>query len=63
LNKEIFFERASGGAARQFIEGRAARVVAGNEETGLVGEIHPRVLANYGLQMPAVGFEVTLKQR
>jgi len=63
MNKEIFFERASGGAARQFIEGRAARVVAGNEETGLVGEIHPRVLANYGLQMPAVGFEVTLKQR
>ncbi len=58
LDREIFFERA---ASRQFIEGRCARAVSGNNEIGLVGELHPRVLSNYGIQVPAAGFEITLK--
>jgi phenylalanyl-tRNA synthetase beta chain len=63
LGKEFFLERASGGAARQFIEGRAARVVATSDgdEIGFVGELHPRVLENYGVRVPVAGFEIVLK--
>ncbi len=69
IGRDVFFERASnasggsnasGSAARQFIEGRAARVVSGNKEIGFVGEIHPRVLSAYGLQVPATAFEIRL---
>lgn len=41
-----------------FIEGRVAQVKVGNAKVGVVGEIHPQALENFGLKMPAAGFEL-----
>ena len=43
-----------------FIAGRCAAVWAGKERIGLVGEVHPQVLKNWGLEMPTVCFEIRL---
>jgi phenylalanyl-tRNA synthetase beta chain len=43
-----------------FIEGRCATIVVKKEEIGIVGEIHPKVLGNWGIGFPVVGFEVKL---
>ncbi|MEM0475798.1 MAG: phenylalanine--tRNA ligase subunit beta [Candidatus Norongarragalinales archaeon] len=58
LERDFFLERT---ATRQFIEGRCARIMAGNKEIGVVGEVHPKVLSNYGVQVPAAGFEMILE--
>lgn len=44
----------------RFIEGRAASIVVGKETIGFVGELHPQVLENFGLQVPASVFEIRL---
>lgn len=44
-----------------FHPGRAARVVAGGKELGVLGEIHPDVLENYGLGARACAFELDLE--
>ncbi len=41
-----------------FLPGRVARVSLGNEGIAYVGELHPRVLENFGLAMPVAGFEL-----
>lgn len=46
-----------------FLPGRAARVLVGGKVVGVLGEIHPEVLAGdrgFGIRMPAAGFEVSL---
>ena len=43
-----------------FIAGRCAAVFAGGECAGIIGEIHPQVLNNFGLEKPAAGFELEL---
>lgn len=40
-----------------FIEGRVASVVLDGEHAGVVGELHPAVLVEHGLEVPVVGFE------
>lgn len=40
--------------------GRSADIVAGNDTIGLVGEIHPQVLANFDLKQTACFFEIQL---
>jgi phenylalanyl-tRNA synthetase beta chain len=40
-----------------FIDGRTAAVVLDGERVGVVGEIHPSVLVEHDLEVPAVGFE------
>ena len=40
-----------------FVEGRVANVVLDGEQTGIVGELHPEVLVEHGLEVPVVGFE------
>ncbi|MBI4360611.1 phenylalanine--tRNA ligase subunit beta [Candidatus Micrarchaeota archaeon] len=44
----------------RFISGRAAEVVQGKIPVGFVGELHPMVLENYGLQVPVSAFEIRL---
>ncbi|MCF7929543.1 MAG: phenylalanine--tRNA ligase subunit beta [Spirochaetales bacterium] len=44
----------------RFITGRAARILAGGTEVGVMGEIHPEVLENWGIQMPCAAAEVDL---
>jgi len=46
--------------SERFIEGRSASILVGKESVGFVGELHPRVLENFGLQVPAAVFELRL---
>ncbi len=41
-----------------FLKGRRAALLVGGDEIGTLGEIHPDVLTNFGLQQPTVGFEL-----
>jgi len=43
-----------------FIPGRAAKIILGKKELGFIGEIHPQVLNNFGLEQPVAAFEVVL---
>lgn len=43
-----------------FIEGRAGSIMLNNRNEGIIGEIHPKVLAEYGIRMPVVALEITL---
>ncbi|MCW4034832.1 MAG: phenylalanine--tRNA ligase subunit beta, partial [Candidatus Bathyarchaeota archaeon] len=45
-----------------FLEGRAATILLGNMEVGVVGEIHPEVLNNFELENPTGAFEVDLQK-
>ena len=44
-----------------FLKGRAASIHIRNEEIGILGEIHPEVLNNFGLENPTVAFEIDLE--
>ncbi|HLC36155.1 MAG TPA: phenylalanine--tRNA ligase subunit beta, partial [archaeon] len=43
-----------------FIEGRCAKIKTSTGKEGIIGEIHPQVLFNFGLQNPVVVFELEL---
>lgn len=44
-----------------YLPGRTAEVYAGDTQVGLVGEVHPRVSAEFGLARPVAMFEVNLE--
>lgn len=46
------------GEHQSFIEGRMGWIYAGEDLIGLIGEIHPRVLAGWEIHMPCSAFEV-----
>ncbi|MEM2227378.1 MAG: phenylalanine--tRNA ligase subunit beta [Candidatus Bathyarchaeia archaeon] len=41
-----------------FIEGRVGKIVINDVEVGLIGEIHPKVLEEWGLEVPVAAFEL-----
>lgn len=43
-----------------FIPGRAARVLVGKKELGVIGDLHPAVLEKFNLLVPVVGCELDL---
>ncbi len=43
-----------------FIPGRCGALVSGKRTLGHFGELHPRVLEAFGLELPAVAFEIEL---
>jgi phenylalanyl-tRNA synthetase beta chain len=45
---------------KSMIKGRCAGIYFGNELIGFFGEIHPKVLENWHLEKPVVGFEVNI---
>jgi phenylalanyl-tRNA synthetase beta chain len=45
-----------------FIKGRCAGTYLKNELVGLFGEIHPKVLENWDLEKPIVGFEMNVEK-
>lgn len=45
----------------KFIEGRCASVLVGEKKIGEMGEIHPKVIENFGLENPIVALELNLK--
>jgi phenylalanyl-tRNA synthetase beta chain len=57
LGKEYGVEESSD---PRFIPGRQARILCQGLEIGVFGEVHPRVLESFGLNMPAAGAEIDL---
>lgn len=45
-----------------FIPGRVAEVLVNGKSVGLIGEIHPKVIKNWQLEMPVAGFEINLEE-
>jgi len=45
-----------------FIKGRVGRVIVKGKKVAFIGEISPKVLKNFGLEMPVVGFELNLSE-
>jgi phenylalanyl-tRNA synthetase beta chain len=44
----------------RFIAGRAAEISVGGRRVGIMGEVHPRVLSNWGIEMPCAAVELHL---
>lgn len=45
-----------------FIDGRAARIMIGNEDAGYFGEINPKILEGFKLEEPVVAAEIYLER-
>ena len=45
-----------------FIKGRNAKIKHNNEYIGNFGEINPKVLENFGIEMPCTGLEINLTE-
>jgi len=45
-----------------FIEGRVGRILVNNKKIGYIGEINPKVLRNFGLEMPVTCMEINLDE-
>ena len=45
-----------------FIKGRNAKIKVENEHVGNFGEINPKVLENFGIEMPCTGLEINLSE-
>jgi phenylalanyl-tRNA synthetase beta chain len=43
-----------------FIPGRVGRVVVNNKKVAYIGEISPKIISGYGLEIPVVGLELNL---
>jgi phenylalanyl-tRNA synthetase beta chain len=44
----------------RFIPGRAAEIHVNGRRVGIMGEVHPRVLSNWGIEMPCAAAELRL---
>ncbi len=44
----------------RFIKGRCAQIISKNKNIGIIGEINPQVLENWGIQMPCAACEINL---
>ncbi len=47
---------------QSFIAGRVAEIFVGSESIGVFGEIHPAILANFGIEMPVVACEINVEK-
>jgi phenylalanyl-tRNA synthetase beta chain len=45
---------------KSFIPGRVGDIIVKGRKVGLVGELHPAVLSNFGIEMPVCVFELDL---
>jgi phenylalanyl-tRNA synthetase beta chain len=45
-----------------FVPGRAAEVLVDGKSIGILGEVHPEVLTNFGLTFPVALAELTLER-
>jgi phenylalanyl-tRNA synthetase beta chain len=45
-----------------FIDGRCGQVIVNGNEIGIIGEIHPQVLVNFGLITPVACFEINIEK-
>jgi phenylalanyl-tRNA synthetase beta chain len=49
------------GSHPSFLAGRVGTVMYGEKAIGVIGELHPQVLLNFGLQSPVAAFEINLE--
>ena len=59
-NLDIEFEIKESNHA-SFIEGRQAEIIINKKSAGIFGEIHPKVLSNWGIEMPTAALELNLE--
>ena len=45
-----------------FIDGRCGRAIVKGKKIAYLGEIHPAVLSNWGLEMPVAAMEINLTE-
>ena len=45
-----------------FIEGRVGRVVVNGKKVAYIGEVHPKVISNWDLELPVVALELNLSE-
>ena len=45
-----------------FIRGRAGEIICKGKKLGYIGEINPKVINNFNLEMPVSGFEINLSE-
>src|SRR3989441_8150538 len=45
-----------------FLEGRTGKVISEGKPLGVVGEVHPRIIREWGLSLPIAAFELELPQ-
>ena len=45
-----------------FIRGRSGKVIVKDKEVALLGEIHPQVIRNFNLELPAVACELNISE-
>jgi len=45
-----------------FLEGRAAKIIVNSRDIGILGEIHPQVLENWGITLPAAAIELYIHE-
>ena len=45
-----------------YLPGRAGEVVSAGKAIGIVGELHPEVLGNWGVTVPVSVFEIDLEK-
>jgi phenylalanyl-tRNA synthetase beta chain len=43
---------------QSFIEGRCGEIIVNKKQIGIIGELHPQVLENFGLENPVATFEI-----
>ena len=44
-----------------FIKGRVGDILYNNKKIGIIGEIHPSVLENFGLKNPVLAMEIDIQ--
>lgn len=59
LEKEYELEE---GEHAFFIKGRSANIIINGKKLGVMGEFHPEVLSNFGIEMPATGLEINISE-
>ena len=47
---------------KSFIEGRCGLIIGNGKEIGIFGEVHPKVLENWEIEMPVAAFEINLEE-
>ncbi|HLD15185.1 MAG TPA: phenylalanine--tRNA ligase subunit beta [Candidatus Nanoarchaeia archaeon] len=62
IEYEITEKNPYGSHIPSFIEGRTAYIKVKGKLVAWIGEIHPQVLSNFGLEMPVAAFELNLSQ-
>ena len=45
-----------------FIKGRAGMIKCNGKKMGYIGELHPKIITNFNLELPAAGFEINLSE-